>query len=403
MSAVETPNQPLAGNHAIIDPEYLWLCTQEPATAEMVESALDHGDHVVVRRAADLSGLANHLERDPLCLVLVDVDPSPMEMLAHLEPLVGRFEHTRFVVLSQSFEPSLVLEAMQIGARQFVVKHAIGHELSRVVKRLMPSGAARDLTVGHTLTVMSAGGGCGATTLAVNLANELGRLSHQPVLLVDLDVYYGTIAQCLGLQGAYDVGDILGHEGRIDPQLIRSTALSFTDHLHALLSPASTTIDRSAAVNFTRLASAVQAWNQAYLWTVVDAPRLPIEVAAQLAALSRCTLVVGQLLVKDLLVARGLRDALIARGVPAGSVRAVASRYAKHKPLVEVSDAELALGTSLQLLSNDFPSASAAINIGRPLADTAPHSALRRDIEHLAQHLAEELVPKKPAPTPAPG
>ena len=31
------------------------------------------------------------------------------------------------------------------------------------------------------------------------------------MLLVDLDVYYGTIAQCLGLQGAYDIGDILGH------------------------------------------------------------------------------------------------------------------------------------------------------------------------------------------------
>jgi pilus assembly protein CpaE len=384
----------------MIDAECIWLFTKDPATAQMVESALRSEERLMVRQVDDLPDLADHLKSDPLCLVLVDVDPAPVQMLAQLEPLVSRFDRTRFVVLSKSFDQNLVLEAMQIGARQFVVKQSLGPELPRVIKRLTPNGVSRDLAVGHTIAVMSAGGGCGATTLAVNLANELQRLSRQPVLLVDLDIFYGTIALCLGLDGVYGIGDILAHEGRIDPQLIRSTALSFTDMLHALLSPASTAPDRPAALNFARLTGAVQAWNEAYPWTVVDAPRLPIEPAAELAALSRCTLVVGQLLVKDVRTARGLRNALMARGVRNDAIRPIASRYSKRMPLIEVSDAERAIGAPLQVLSNDFPSASGGINIGRPLADTAPHSALRRDIERLAQKLAEELAPKKSALTP---
>jgi pilus assembly protein CpaE len=311
--------------------------------------------------------------------------------------VVSRFERTRFVVLSKSFDQSLVLEAMQIGARQFVVKQSIGPELPRVVKRLTPNGASRDLAIGNTVTVMSAGGGCGATTLAVNLANELHHLSHQPVLLIDLDTFYGTIALCLGLEGVYGIADILAHEGRIDPQLIRSTALNFTDSLHVLLSPASTAPERATALNYGHLVGAAQAWNEAYHWTVVDAPRLPIEAATELAILSRCTLVVGQLLVKDVRTSRVLRNALLARGVRGDSVRPIASRYCKRMPLIDVSDAERAIGAPLQVLTNDFPSASGGINVGRPLADTAPHSGLRRDIERLAQRLCDELAPKKSA------
>jgi pilus assembly protein CpaE len=381
----------------MIDSECIWLLTKDPATTQMVQTALRSEERIMVRQVDGLPDLANHLKGDPLCLVLVDLDPSPVQMLVQLEPIISRFDRTRFVVLSKDFDQNLVLEAMQIGARQFVVKQSITPELPRVVKRLTPNGSSRDLSVGHTICVMSAGGGCGATTLAVNLANELQHLSRQSVLLVDLDVFHGTIALCLGLDGTYGIGDILAHEGRIDPQLIRSTALRFTDTLHALLSPASTVSDRSATLNFARLAGVVQAWNEAYPWTVVDAPRLPIDAAAELAVLSRCTFIVGQLLVKDVRTSRDVRNALMTRGVRGDAIRPIASRYSKRTPLIEVSDAERAIGAPLQVISNDFPSASGGINIGRPLSDTAPHSVLRHDIERLAQKLSDEMAPKKPA------
>ena len=64
---------------------------------------------------------------------------------------------------------------------------------------------------GSAVTILSAGGGCGATTLAVNLAAELGAIdpSSDPPLVVDLDYHYGAVSTYLAVQGDYGVLDLL--------------------------------------------------------------------------------------------------------------------------------------------------------------------------------------------------
>src|SRR5262249_52022825 len=150
---------------------------------------------------------------------------------------------------------------------------------------------------GGAVTVLSAGGGCGATTVAVNLAAELQALDpdSRPALVADLDAHYGAVATYLGVDGEYGIFDLLTRAGAIDGQLISSTALAPSDRMHALLSTARKRLGEPITCDAQRLAQALDACKQAYHWTIVDAPRIAPAVAAELAQQSTATLLLLQL------------------------------------------------------------------------------------------------------------
>src|SRR5262249_10425011 len=156
-------------------------------------------------------------------------DQEPHSTLSAVEPLARRFSDTRFIVLSTAMQNDLLLEAMKIGARHFLLKDSIVADLHGVIKRLCPD--ATPAACGQAITVLAAGGGCGATTIAVNLAAELHLKTlaesgeARPSLLMDLDAQYGAVAAYLGVEAEYGIFDLLGRSGSIDSQLIQSTAL----------------------------------------------------------------------------------------------------------------------------------------------------------------------------------
>ena len=238
------------------------------------------------------------------------------------------------------------------------------------------------------ITVLSASGGCGATTVAVNLANELQLASSKSALVVDLDCCYGAVATHLGLHGEYGIADLLAREQELDPQLIRSTALVSSKNLHVLISPATTDPVSPAPLAYSRLGHAVSALKDAYKYTVIDAPRVPTEVAADLINRSDVTLLVLQLTVKDLKVMRTLLSGLRAQDVPTHRVLALVNRYRKRVSPITLADAERALdGLTIRCMSNDYRSAIDSLNFGRLLDQVAPRSVLRRELKQLAAEI----------------
>jgi Flp pilus assembly CpaE family ATPase len=124
---------------------------------------------------------------------------------------------------------------------------------------------------------------------------------------------------------------------------------------------------------------------------VIDAPRVPIALAARLARMSRFTLIVGQLSVKDVRAARSIQLALIRQGIAPGSIRHVINRYRSRHSLLTIEDARKALGDGeLNLVKNDFGNTIESINLGRPLSDCAPRSCARRDILSLAESVSSQ-------------
>jgi Flp pilus assembly CpaE family ATPase len=311
------------------------LVTKEPRTENLVLSALQKGQNLQLAGVCRaLQELPERLDQAPAVLALVDIDPRPGEVLKELDGIATRFRETRFVVLSSELRNDLVLEAMQAGARHFILKDSMASGLLDVLERLAPGPAAPRQAQGSLITILSASGGCGATTIAINLASELQLSNGEPALVVDLDSSYGAVAAYLDVKGRYGIADLLASPGRIDAELVRSTALSYSEKLRVLLSPASIHLASPPPMDYALLDDAMKACKSAYHHTVVDAPRVPLDVAAVLAKASKITLMVLQLTVKDLRMAKAMWAALSEREVPRGKVMALVNRFRKRRALV---------------------------------------------------------------------
>lgn len=337
----------------------------------------------------DLPAMAHLLEQQPAAVVFVDMDSDvqPARLLAQLEGATARYPKTRFIVLAGQLSSALVLQAMQAGARHVQAKQGIAAELRDVVRRLVAAAGGRLGASGSAVTVLSASGGCGATTIAVNLANELQLLAKRQALVVDLDYAYGAVATYLELHGQFGIADVKQHPTEIDAQLIQSTAVRHSDSLHALLSPASTGNLDPRPLTSDRLDSLLLACKQAYRITVADAPRVSLDVATTLARASVLTLIVLQPSVKDARVAKSLLQGLRGAGVQADRVRPILNRH-RTRQMVPIDDIRQALGEpSIECLSNDYPSVIRSINYGKLLSESAPRSTVRREIAALANQV----------------
>jgi pilus assembly protein CpaE len=373
-------------------PTDVLLMTDEAQTVRAVSAVLGvNGSWTSQCVYSSSDQVKPRLLETPEAAVMVDIDPAPDRVLGEMDVLSRRFCQARFIVLSRAISSELVLRAMQAGARHFLLKSSIGSDLSDVLHRLMPR-QEEPAPAGTAITVLSASGGCGATTLAVNLAAELYVKTSEPALIVDLDCSYGAAGSWFGRSGQYGITDILEHNGAIDSQLIASTATAYSQGLHILLSPASIR-QKPCALQPARLPQLVEAARGAYRHVIIDAPRVPMETASALARQSALTLIALQLTVKDVRSARALYSGLLDAGVQSDAVIPVLSRHRSRHLLLGLDEAKKTIGvSSLTYLTNDFRSAIRAADLGQPLAEAAPRSSLRRDICELAGQLLETIA-----------
>ena len=333
--------------------------------------------------------LRERLEHEPVSIAVVDIDSDPNGVLKELDKVVPLYPQTRFAVVSSKSSEKLILDAMQSGARHFMLKKFVEAELDRVLEKILTENAKTAKDLGSVITVFSAGGGCGATTVAVNVANELQLETQEPVLVVDMDEYYGAISNYLGVAGQYAITDVLQHEGPLDINLISTSAVRYRDNYHVLVSQPRFGKSGIGSVEQKQLAEALEACREGYKYTVIDAPRGPKAVNKTLATSSKIVLVVFQTTVKDIRTAKQFISELKSFGVKPGKIVAVANRFCRRGPTVPLDQTQKAIDPSpLQRVRNDFKHVANSINNGKFLSDCAPRSGVRKDIRKLAERLS---------------
>ncbi len=188
------------------------ICDLNPVIAQALSSAVGES-HVVT----SLEALRQRLETDPAEDTVVlgpTVDQSAAfrvaEQLRIWRPTLG------VILVRSRVDTGLLAEAMRAGVRDVVGERNISglHEAVRRTKGLAaairdqaPGGGTPGGPRGRIITVFSAKGGCGKTTLATNMAAALADKGRREVCLVDLDLAFGDVAIALQLFPAHTIAD----------------------------------------------------------------------------------------------------------------------------------------------------------------------------------------------------
>ena len=371
------------------------LVTINPEVVDAINDAFgDDGLLLPIEQIETMRELEKRLDRDASGLVMIDIEPEPSVMLEYVGQLVDAHPRCRFVVVAPAFDKQLLLESMQAGARHFLPKDWIRPDVVPICRELVEQIAGASSSDGAVLTVLSAGGGCGATTLAVNLAAELGELASQRALVVDFDTRFGGVGTHLGIKGEYGLADILAREGPLDIELVRSTAVSRGDRVGVLLSPSAINFADPSPLYLDGIADVLGVLRSGFPATVIDAPALPFEATGALVANSTGVIIVMQLTVKDLHNARVLLRAISSLGVET-PVHVVANRCrGAGKPITLKEAVEtLEFAGEIVPLPDDPAGAMRSLNAGEPLLESCPKSKLRKQVVALAHRIRGEEEP----------
>jgi pilus assembly protein CpaE len=245
-----------------------------------------------------------------------------------------------------------------------------------------------DTKIGSIITAFSAGGGCGATTVAINIANELRIQSEEPVLMIDMDQYYGAISNYLGIFGKYGIAEVLEHEGPIDKNLIATSATEYKENFDFLGTRPHLGDTNFKSFNEEHLRQALEACKHGYKYTVIDAPRGSKQVSDVLASMSNVILVVFQMTVKDIKTAKLLVEELKRIGIKPQKIVPVANRFRRRGPTVPLEETKKVLGQeTLQHIRNDFKNVTNSMNVADFLSECAPRSGIRKDFQSLASKI----------------
>lgn len=374
------------------DAQLVVVVTEDPEVTRSVYQVVDAelGCQFEVH-CCSLEEALNRLDESEVSAVFVDIDRGPTELLGELQQLTERARTTEFFVVASVVRSELVLQAMRVGARDFLEKRSLSSTLPVLLRRLSvpttPNGQARHAVV----SVFSASGGCGATTIAINLAHELHQATGSSVLLIDLERYYGGVAAHLSdLSAEFGVADVLENSERIDAHLIKSTAVSYRNKWHTLLNPAATAPTSARQLNLNHLGSAIRSAKRGFTYTIVDAPRVEHDTASLLAKSSMVNLLVLEANVIDVRSARSQLEALAADGVDTKTLLPVVNRFRRGKGLLALDKVKKALQTDRVVqLTNDFKSVSLSVSYGKTLSEVAPRSAVRKELGELARAIAD--------------
>ena len=182
------------------------------------------------------------------------------------------------ILIRSRLDVTTMSEALKSGIREVVsaddaASLVAAAKRSLAVSMQMESASrtnSASLTRGKVLIVFSAKGGCGKTTLSINLAHALARHTNSRVALLDFDLQFGDIAVALQIEPKKTISDAISMQSNLDELGIKSLLVNQEKNLDILLAPTNPTDIEYISIEL--IDNLLESLRNNYDYIVVDTP-----------------------------------------------------------------------------------------------------------------------------------
>lgn len=330
--------------------------------------------------------------------VLVDLSSDLEAAAGVIQYLASCGRDLHVVGLHQTNDSPAILRSLRAGASEFL--HApFDPQIQReAVARLVrmrggdAESAPRREFAGNLIAVSSTKPGSGSSTIAVQTAFALSRLTSSRVLLADFDLMGGALGFYLKLENRYSLIDAMIHAESLDPENWSSLAEPHAgiDILPAPVMPENVEIDNN------RLSYVLDSMRHSYDWIVVDLPMIFQRISMIAASQADRIFLVTTSELPSLHLARKSVALLEQIGLPKERVQMLVNRMSRWDGIGTADLEKLFNCPVYASLPNDYFPLHRAISLGQPLGMDGD---LGKAIDAFASKLANLNTPggKRPS------
>jgi pilus assembly protein CpaE len=304
---------------------------------------------------------------------------------------------TAVICASGESSPDLILHSLRAGARDFIRLPINEDELTTVIDRTAEFAVQHvteepNKSRGRAIAVFSSKGGCGTSLIATNLAI----VQDTPTVLVDLNLQSGDLELMLGVRSKFSLADVVENRDRLDDSLLQNYLTHHSSNVSLLAAPIKA--ESAEDIEPKHIYEVMELLRQRFETVIVDTPHSFDAVTISALDHADQILVVLTLEIHAIRSTRRALEIFDRLGYPRKKIRIVVNRWSKNIEL-DQKQIEAFLGERvIGFIQSDYRAAVNSINLGQPMAISAPASKATADLRQIAAKLFEGKVEQRAVP-----
>jgi len=363
------------------------IVERDTALAEMLRSAAGGGGTIL----ESLDQLRRHLaaHENEYAVVL-----GPSVELSAATALADTVRVTQpglsVILLRRRIDTTVLADCLRAGVREVIEDRdltGLGEAVRRAYVLWQALTSRHDEPAerhhGQLVSVFSAKGGVGKSTVATNVAASLVDEGKQRVCLVDLDLAFGDVALMLQQFPTHTIADAAGLS-QVDPSAVESLLTAHSDGLYTLAAPLQP--DAKESIPADLVGRILQILKTKFDYVVVDTAPSFDDFILQAFDHSDLILLVGTLDIPALKSLKLTCDTFELLNLPKQNWRLVLNR-ADSKVGLSAAEVEKTLGMAISASIPSSRDVPACINRGVLIVRAEPRHGVSASIKDLARQL----------------
>ncbi|MBF0248561.1 MAG: AAA family ATPase [Alphaproteobacteria bacterium] len=309
---------------------------------------------------------------------------------------------TRVILIGAENDINLFKTLIESGISQYFLETVTAEELKAAVVDTFAEKSAQAKS--RTIAFFGMRGGAGSSTLAHNVAFELAQLYDEDVIIVDLDIPFGTAALSYNIQPHQTIADALNQSANLDESLLMRFLETGTKNVSILCAPGR--LNSGVEITPQTLERVIHVVKEMASYVILDVPHAWTTWTQDLLVAADETILVGQPDLYTLRDGKNLVEFLAPNRGLEHPTRLVLNRVGElKKGELGEKDFKDVLGQAPALtIPFDGEALAAAMNNGEVLRSAAPKSPVTESVETLAKMVSgKEAITKLKKQKPAGG
>ncbi len=319
-------------------------------------------------------------------VVAVNLGEQKEQGLAIVQRITEVAPNASILGVSRRTDPQTIIAAMRTGCGQFVNWPIDVNDLTEAIERIR-SSRVQTIQTSRRVCIVGSAGGSGATTLACNLAIELGQLSDKFCSLVDLNLEFGDVCSSFDAHPPYSLADVCRQGVEVDRVLLTKAMQELPCKVSILGAPKA--IEETHEIVPEAISTMFKVMSGMFPYVVVDLPRYYAYLSCAALDEADYILIVTQLGVPFIRNATRIFGSLKSMGLSEHKIQVVLNRCNSAMDKITPEDVAEHFGKPIfAMVPNDYKRVQSSLDLGHPIVADAPSSPARVAIQKLARQIA---------------